>query len=505
MEVAPKEVIALLSEIETLQTTHRCLLHLGSYTINASYKGDLDAGSLISSSTEELSEMQIACRILTDQRKQMEEREQIMMRTEEKLKEEVVELRGRLNELRAEKAQMEEEHERLISEAKRQNVEALTLKEKIEGLLLVQEESASDLSSIYASEVPSMSISHIQFDTEVETLRRQVRSLPLDSPDFPLIKRELDLTEDILVGVINGDDPRKLFLQITVVKNRLVQHQGKQVMRDAEKMAMSIKSTLNALEHNRAMQKSKNRIKEELLKRLSTPQFTPMRSPSRTPKPVIVTMESVMSPIDSPQTSHRQDFDLSVVEPKKPPKSPMMHSDGDVQHQLELAQDRTTKLRNHVKDLQAKLDKYRAQEKRIIEASARVKISEKRLSHFKETFETREKLLVAREVEMGTLEDNLRREAAKSLNTREAREFLSMRAKNLAEQNARLEHETTLLELQKTELRAGREELNEVRRTIDKERKKLLRDQARVEKQRKKVMDSKKELEDFLQTLGPGS
>lgn len=484
--------------LEELRTEGQCRLHLGRLKLQVLYSGD-PLPSLTHVSKEDLDTFQTAVKALEDQKSRLEQREDFASKRES-------ELRAELNILKQEKTTLESERQQFFEAAKVQNEEAITLKQRIAQLLLVQEESISDIGSIYTTADLGVTRNTQHLETEMDVLRGQVAECRLEGTEAEALKREMDLCEDVLVGVLNGDDSRKLYLQMTVVKNRMVRSRGKQVMRDAEKMATSIRSTMTLLlENTRSLEKSKSKIKEELMKKLGTPISTPAKSPPgevnryRTtsrllpPKPVIVTMESITSPMGSPQTTTiKEGFDLSVIEGRKSSFSPDKHGykqDDEVQ-----------KLRTDNRRLREKLEKYRHVERRLVEERARNKIEEKKLRNISQLLTTREKTLTEREQSLAVASDLITLETAKSLSTAEARSYMKHRAQTLQDQAEKLFNSQSRLEQDHLNVKMLKDEAVELQRMVEKERKRLAKEETRLENERKKMQGTYDMLNGFCRS-----
>jgi len=498
VEVTSAQVVAMVKGLEELQRQGQCRLHLGRLKLQILYSGD-PLPSLTHISKEDLDTFQTAVKALEDQKSRLKQREDSASKRE-------LELQAELNVLKQEKAALESERQQFFEAAKVQNEEAITLKQRIGQLLLVQEESISDIGSIYTTAELGVTRDTQHLETEMDVLRGQVADCKLEGTDAETLKREMELCEDILVGVLNGDDPRKLYLQMTVVKNRMVRSRGKQVMRDAEKMATSIRSTMTLLlENTRSLEKSKSKIKEELLKKLGTPLCTPAKSPpgetnryrsiSRLlpPKPVIVTMESITSPMGSPQTTTiKEGFNLSVIEGRNSSFSPEKRS---YKHEDELQ-----KLHSDIRRLKEKLDKYRRVERRLVEERARNKIEEKKLRHIGQVLTTREKDLKDREQSLAVASDLITLEVAKSLSTAEARSFMKLRAQALQVIADKLAIDQGKLEQERLNVSTLKDEAVELQRMVEKQRKRLVKEEIRLEGEKKKMNTSHEMLTGFCRS-----
>lgn len=493
------QMVELVKAMDEMQKEGQSRIHLGQLQLQCCYSGD-PLPDLTRIGKEDFEVFQSAVKALEDQKTRLEDRESSALKRES-------ELQAELDVLKQEKTALENERQQFFEAAKVQNEEAITLKQRIAQLLLVQEEAISDIGSIYTTTTElGVSRNTQKLESETEMLRTQVAECRLEGAEAEALKREMDLCEDILVGVLNGDDSRKLYLQMTVVKNRMVQSRGRQVMRDAEKMATSIRSTMTLLlENSRSLEKSKSKIKEELLKKLGTPTRTPAKSPpsevnryrasSRLmpPKPVIVTMESITSPMGSPQTTTiKEGFDLSMIEGRKSSLSPDklgFKRDEDVQ-----------KLKIDIRRLKEKLEKYRNVERRLVEERARNKIEEKKLKNINQLLSTREKALEEREQALAVNSDLITLEAAKSLSTAEARSLLKIRAQALQEKAEKLYNDQSRLEQDRLNVKALKDEAVELQRMVEKERKRLAKEEVRLANERKKMQGTFEILNGFCRS-----
>ena len=482
-----------------MQTEGQCRVNLGKLRLKLLYAGEVIPG-LTHIGKEDFENFKQAVQALEDQKSRLEAREETAFKRE-------TELQAELTILKQEKAALESERHQFFEAAKVQNEEAITLKQRIAQLLLVQEETVSELGSIYTTDL-GVTRNTQHCETEMEALRVQVAACRLEGLEAELLKREMDLCEDILVGVMNGDDTRKLSLQISVVKNRMVQSRGKQVMRDAEKMASSIRSTMTLLQGNsRSLEKSKSKIREELMKKLGTPIMSPTKTPpgeavryrstgrlAPPPKPVIVTMESIASPMDSPQitTLHNTDFNISTIETRKASYSP--------EKSRFKQEDELQKLKMDIRRLKEKLEKYRHVERRLVEERARNKIEEKKLKHISQLLSNREKQVEERESRLALNSDLVSLEAAKSLSTAEARSYLKQRAQTLQDKAEKLVSDQNRLEQDKLNVKVLRDEAMELQRMAEKERRRLAKEGVRLESERKKMQGTLEALNGFCRT-----
>ena len=409
------------------------------------------------------------------------------------------------------KSLLQEEHDRFVTAAKRQTADAVTLKERIETLLHDQQESVFDLESLCGAEPEQQSTARIECEAELDSLRKQVKLLSPTGADGTLIRHEMDLAEDILVEVMNGENPKKLHVQINVVKNRLIQYQGKQVIRDTEKMASNINFTIQALENDRFFVKSKERIKEKVIRRLTTPGTSPIQSPRRSPvrsmgnisqiekKDTSPAGKLVLDAIISPKNSSRTMQESFAFPQKEPRTTP--HKDEATRRLVQDLQETCQKQRTKLHQIAERLEKYQQLEMRLVRDKANLAVKEKQLLLWKDLLGAKEVRLNKWEVEMAKEEDQLRLTLARSLNMREARELLALTALKMTEQSQKVAEVVRQVEVQKAELKLGQENLQQLRHLLQRERKVVEKVHARMERERKQLARSKQELMNFMPEL----
>jgi len=504
-EMSQDDVGTLLEGLEKLQRTQFAAFKIGPITVEArvvadkSVRADLNAVS--SPQSDQHEDFQVIWQVLQQQKAHLASKEQEFAKKE-------ADFQAELTAFQQAKQLLSEEHERFVFAAKKQTADATTLKDRIELLLHEQQESVFDLESLCGTEIEQQSGARVECEAELELLRKQVKSLDLDSNEAAMIRQEMDLAEDVLVEVMNGENPKKLHLQVSVIKNRLLQFQGKQVIRDAEKMASSINSTILALENDRQFVKSKERIKEKLIRRLTTPMTSPNRSPRRSPVrsttdivrrealPVSkLTLDSIASPKGSPRRVQEP-----FLFPSKEPRT-TMNKDDTLRRMTQELQETCQKQRIKLCKMAEKLDQYQKLEMKLVRDKANIAVKEKQLQLWKDLLKQKESDINLREVVAGEKEDQLRQSLARSVTVREARELLAITSKSLVEQSQKVAESLRFVEVRKAEVRLGEESINQMKALLDRERRVVSKVHARMERERKQVAKSKQELTKFMPEL----
>ena len=368
-------------------------------------------------------------------------------------------------------------------------ISAVNLRDKIEELVLDSPtENIPTTSTQDVSDSP-VSLSGQRHESELAELRKAVDVLNPEEEETTAIRKELDRAEEISLGVASGQDPKKLYMQLALVQKGLLQLRGKKALNGVSK-AISLISTINTPHEDelRRLQQSKSRILSDLLRKHSTS--------SHPPKPVIVTMETVSSAMDSPAASRIMDFDFLLDK-----RGFDRGKETELRKRLETVEDRVGKLRNLIREQQVKLQKYRDEEKRLIEDKNRVKLAEKRLDAYREILEKQGKVIAGREMEVAVKSDNLRVEAAEIVGMEEAREYLVLKAETLQQENHKIGLENRLLEIKKAEMEQMEEEMKHVRRLLQEQTEQYWKEREVIEKEKALVMQSKTELEEFLPLL----
>lgn len=500
-EMSQDDVGTLLEGLEKLQRTQFAAFKIGPITIEARVIGEKSVKPDLSVHTDQHEDFQVIWQVLQQQKAHLSSKELELAKKE-------ADFQAELAAFQQAKQLLSEEHERFVSAAKKQTADATTLKDRIELLLHEQQESVFDLESLCGTEIELQSGARVECETELELLRKQVKSLDLDSDESALIRQEMDLAEDILVEVMNGENPKKLHLQVSVIKNRLLQFQGKQVIRDAEKMASSINSTILALENDRQFVKSKERIKEKLIRRLTTPMTSPNRSPRRSPvrsttdivrKEVLpvskLTLDSIVSPKGSPRRVQEP-----FLFPAKEPRT-TMNRDDTLRRMTQELQETCQKQRIKLCKMAEKLDQYQKLEMKLVRDKANIAVKEKQLQLWKDLLKQKESEINIRETAAGEKEDQMRQTLARSVTVREARELLSVTSKSLVEQSQKVADSLRFLEVRKAEVQLGEESINQMKALLDRERRVVAKVHARMERDRKQVVKSKQELAKFMPEL----
>lgn len=496
----------MLEGLEKLQRTHFSAFRIGPITIEARVVTDTQskpASAKPSSPNHDLHEdFQVIWQVLQQQKSHLASKEQEFAQKE-------ASFQAELAAFTQTKQLLSEEHERFVAAAKKQTAEAMTLKDKIELLLHEQQESVFDLESLCGEESDQQTGARAECEAELELLRKQVKSLDLGGAEGAFIRQEMDLAEDILVEVMNGENPKKLYLQVSVIKNRLIQYQGKQVIRDAEKMASTINSTILALENDRQFIKSKERIKEQLIRRLTTPITSPNRSPRRSPirstteavvrKDPLPTSKLTLEAIISPKGSPRRLQEPFLFPPKEPRTT--MNKDDNLRRITQELQETCQKQRTKMWKMAEKLDQYQKLEMKLVRDKANIVVKEKQLQLWKDLLKNKECDINQRELAVGEKEDKLRQTLARSLSVREVKDFLVLTAKSLVEQNQKVSDTLRLVEVRKAEVRLGEESLNQMKALLDRERRVVSKVHTRMERERRQVSRSKQELAKFMPEL----
>lgn len=360
-----------------------------------------------------------------------------------------------------------------------------TLHDRIEGLIIAD----SALNCDPMEESPLV-VSRPQHEDELAAIRKQVQILNPEGEEETAIRKELDIAEDISMGVASGQDPKKLYVQLALVEKGLLQLRGRRAMQEAAKAVSGITAKRTSEKELRRLQQSKDRILAEILRNAES---KPAKTANlATPKPVIVSLETVSSAMDSPAASRIIDFDFLLDKRER---------ETELRKRLEAVEDRVDKLRHLLKEQQSKLQRYRDAEKQLLVDKARLRTSERRLQLYKNTLEALEMALFAREQEIAAKTDALRDEAAELVGRDEAVEYLALKAEALEQENHRIALENTLIALKRTEIVGEKEEIAEVRRLLESQNRQLERERQGLDREKALVVQSKAELEHCLPLL----
>lgn len=503
-QITQDDVGTLLEGLERLQRTQFSAFRIGPITVEARVVADKLGKSApaapSSQSYEQHEDFQVIWQVLQQQKAHLASKEQEFTKKE-------ADFHAELATFTHAKQLLSEEHERFVTAAKKQTAEAMTLKDRIELLLHEQQESVFDLESL-CGESDQQTGARAECEAELELLRKQVKSLDLDGAEGTGIRQEMDLAEDILVEVMNGENPKKLYLQVSVIKNRLIQYQGKMVIRDAEKMASTINSTILALENDRQFIKSKERIKEKLIRRLTTPITSPNRSPRRSPirsttevvrKDTLPTSKLTLDAIISPKGSPRRVQEPFLFPPKEPRTT--MSKDDTLRRVTQELQETCQKQRTKMWKMAEKLEQYQKLEMKLVRDKANLVVKEKQMQLWKDLLKSKECDINQRELAVAEKEDHLRQTLARSLSIREVKDFLVLTSKSLIEQSQKVSDSLRLVEVRKAEVRLGEESLNQMKALLDRERRVVSKVHTRMERERRQVSRSKQELAKFMPEL----
>lgn len=360
-----------------------------------------------------------------------------------------------------------------------------TLQDRIEGLL------TPDI-PLHADHIDDISaeISLPKYENELLSLRKQVQFLNPEGEAEAAIRKELDIAEEISLGVASGQDPKKLYVQLTLVEKSLLQLRGHKAMQEAGKVIAGIAGKMNWEEESRKLQLSKDRILADIMSKADCKPVKAANLP--TPKPVIVSLETVSSAMDSPAASRIIDFDFLLDKRER---------ETELRKRLESVEERVDKLRSLLKEQHLKLQRYRDTEKQLLIDKTRLKNNERRLQLYKTTLERQERELFAREQELAAKTDALRDEAAEIVGREDALEYLAIKAEALEQENHKITLENTLIALKRTEIESEKEEIREVRRLLEGQNRECMREREALEREKALVSQSKTELEGFLPLL----
>ena len=254
---------------------------------------------------------------------------------------------------------------------------------------------------------PRLKIGFMDCEESLNTLRTEAASLQAQGTDLNPVKRELDLVEDLFVCVQNGEEEGGFRNQVEVVKKAFLYAKAQRVVSETEKLTQSIGSSLRVLHTDVSFHKSKANILRRVLERVSPCASSLSRSP-----------------------------DLSFENRRLPTTSlpsPCARNTGEVE-----------KWQKKAADLSEKVARFEAAEEEFILEKGQVKGEAQELALKKAAVSRREEELAEREIELTVLEDRLRASLSRVLSKSEAREFLRLKAAELA-------HERRLLQIKSAE------------------------------------------------------
>lgn len=375
------------------------------------------------------------------------------------------------------KSTLESEHRRLMQSTQQQALEAISLKERIQDLLQEQQSSFLDLSSASQSlNLPPAGAA--VYEADLRALQEQIAGMNLAGSDGIAVKRAVEKAKEMAK---NEEDSRKIRLQVTIARNQVVQFKGNLLAKDAEKMAKNVNLSMQALGSDLLFQRSKNRIKEQLMKKMRSAAVSPrpnIRTDSQSPSQYWESPSNMSSPM---RISREEDRTKVTWETRDRAK-------------LQELQLRNRQLGEQVASLQERLEKYEALEKDLIEKRMKAKSGIRRCLALQNALSKQETALSAREMRICEEENSLRAALAKSFTASESQEFLAIRAQALLEQQQQIMKDWTRVDIAKAQLAAETEKVQE-------EREKLGREKERIRRKRKQIVDVRKKVEALLPVL----
>lgn len=412
----------------------------------------------------------------------LEAREQALL-----LKEEA--LQCEYNLLKQQQAALACEQQRLVLSTQQQAIQAISLKERIEDLLQEQRSSLLDISTSSQSlslppETPTV------YEADLKALKAQIPDVNLEENEGISVKREMERAEEM---VRNREDASKIRLQLTIARNHIIQFKGHLLAKEAEKMAKSVNMSMQALGSDLLFQRSKNRIKEQLLQKMRSAATSP-RANIGTKSPFKRWEASSYSYVNSPMRTS-----IEEVQIRKSLETE------DKQERLKLQvnrlEERNKQLSERVTMLQERLDKYKSTDMDLADKRGKVKAGIRRCIAIQNALSKQETALSDREMRISMHEDSLRTALSRTFTGAEAREFLALRAKALTEQQQHLMRDWAFVDLAKTDLAAEKERVMEDSGRLERDKERLGRKWERLDKERKQLDAVRSRLEALLPVL----
>ena len=381
------------------------------------------------------------------------------------------------------KSSFEFEHRRLIHSTQQQALEAISLKERIQDLLQEQQSSFLDLSS--ASQSLHLPSATAVYEADLRALQEQIAGMDLAGSEGIAVKKAVDKAEEM---ARNEEDSRKIRLQVTIARNQIVQFKGNLLVKDAEKMARNVNLSMQALGSDLLFQRSKNRIKEQLLKKMRSAAVSPrsnVRTDPQSPSQYWELPSNMSSPMRNSRESDRKRLNLETSERLK----------------VQELNQRTSQLSEQIAHLQERLGKYEALEKDLVEKRMKAKSGIRRCIALQSALSKQETALSAREIRICEREDGLRAALARTLTPSESQEFLSISAQTLFKQQQQMMQDWTRVDIAKAQLEAEKGKIQEEKERLGREKDRVGRKWGRLELQREQLVAVRKKLEALLPAL----